>query len=189
MQRRKVTNTNIDLILLALAATLRLAEAHYRTLFGQRKTGSKWGASVPRGPDWFLKRFWVEVPAVDLPTGAALPICRYFRTVDMDVLDGALESVAVLNELPEHLQKLVQLVKSPHGYDLVMPAGTALPQKPACEAWLVLGPAGKNDETLIVWTAFPGRLAGGFDPDVTGFDGRIESVDFTRPYAVKVLAK
>lgn len=173
-------------ILEALHATERLLPDHAKTLLGQRPRGSQWGPdNCPRFLTWYtIVVEWEEVPHDKLPPASWLSFCRYFRTVSPFILRGAVERVAILNELPAELQAQVSLVKSAHGYDLVLPAGTVLSEKPAEEAWVILGPASKEDPTLIVWTTFPGRLAAGLDP---GFDGQIASVDFSKPYAVKVL--
>lgn len=153
---------------------------HTSGLFRQRPAGSQWGRYVPPNPDAWAALAWREVPHDQLPPRAANPTCRYFKTNDPALLDGAVEHVGLSTDIP---RGQVFSSRGPHGWQLV--TATELPRRCATEAWLVLGPAGR-DAGLIPWTAFPGRMAAAPPPD---WDGDLSKLNLEEvPYGVKYVS-
>lgn len=153
---------------------------HYKTFFRQRPAGSQWGV-IPPSPNAWAHLDWVEVPASELPAGTTLPGCRYLRSTLPLLIRDAVEQIGLSTEIPH--DKIFLVKGGSHGPYLA--TLEELPKKPATEAWLVLGPAGKEDSTLVPWTAFPGRMAATIPPTTES----IEQVDLNLPYAVKHVSK
>ncbi len=162
----------------AFAYCQKVNPKHYETLIKQRPAGSQWGRLIPWSPDtWSVLGWWEAHPDADLPPGTYNPACRYFISEHLLLVDGAVEHVARSTSFKPADLRLAQGV---HGPELI--TTTPLPQFPAHKAWLILGPASKEDSTLVPWTAFPGEMAAPVPPGTTD----IAQLDTARvPYAVK----
>lgn len=162
---------------------LKVMPSHVqRTFYRQRSYGSQWGRHIPASVyAWAAGLVWREMPADQLPPGTAKPECRYFKTNDCGLLDGAVEHVGLSTELP---RGKVFSVRDGHGWALA--TTQELPKRSATEAWLVLGPAFPDDKTLVPYTAFPGRMAAAVPAD---WDGDLAKLDLeTVPYGVKYVS-
>jgi hypothetical protein len=129
--------------------------------------GSQWGNWIPRTKADYTdpKNGFEMVAPEQLPAGCYIPGCLYFRTTAPHVLQGAVEQVAALTELPPHLREKVRMEMGPHGPVLLV--DEYLPIRPAKEAWLILGPLSREQrDTMIPWTAHPGRLVAGIDSEI-----------------------
>lgn len=158
---------------------LQVNAEHVLGFYRQRPAGSQWGRHIPSSVlAWSCGVDWREVPHDQLPTGAGKSFCRYFKTNDPALLDGAVEHVALSTQIP---RGEIQSTQGEHGWQLV--TRLPVPKASATEAWLVLGPAGPKDPELIPWTAFPGRMAAAPPP---GWDGDLSKLDLEEtPYGVK----
>jgi hypothetical protein len=137
------------------------------TMYGQRTSGSQWGNWIPRTKADYTdpKNGFELVPKEQLPEGCSIPGCLYFRTTAPHVLQGAVEQVAALTELPQHLREKVRMEMGPHGPELRV--DEYLPVRPANEAWLILGPLSRDQPNMMIpWTAYPGRLMAGIDTEI-----------------------
>lgn len=159
----------------------RVNAHHYKTFFRQRPAGSQWGV-VPPSPDAWAVLDWVEVDPATLPAGTTLPGCRYFRSTLPLLICDAVEQIGLSCELD---RSKIFLVPGTDSHGPYLATTQEIPKKPATEAWLVMGPASKEDSTFVPWTAFPGRMAATI-PATTRL---IEELDLSRPYAVKYISK
>lgn len=176
-------NTNYELAGLindAFKYLERVNPKHHATFFRQRPFGSQWGLIPPTKEAWAVCG-WEEVPADQLPAGTALPVCKYYRTRLPLLLVDAVEHVALAPAFDR--TKIFLVPGGSHGPYLA--TTEELPKLPATEAWLILGPASKDDGTLVPWTAFPGQMAATIPAHVE----KIEDLDLTKPYAVKYVSK
>lgn len=158
----------------------RVNPNHVAGFYKQRPNGSQWG-TVPPSPSSWAVLGWEEVDYDAMPPGTALAGCRYFRSTHPILIDGSVEHVGLSSELDR--ERVFLVTGGPHGPYLA--TTQELPQKPATEAWLILGPAGGGDMNYVPWTAFPGRMAAAIPPTTE----KIEELDLTRPYAVKYISK
>lgn len=161
---------------------LMVNEKHVRGFYTQRPHGSQWGRHIPGSVSaWAAGVAWRRVPHDQLPPGTANPACQYFKTNDPALLNGAVEHVALSTMLD---RSLIHAGAGPHGRYLY--TTQELPKCSATEAWLILGPAAKDDPKLIPWTAFPGRMAAAPPPD---WDGDLQKLDLENvPYGVRYIS-
>jgi hypothetical protein len=140
---------------------------------------------VPKTPEAWAALDWEEVDPKTLPPGTTLPGCRYLRTTHPLLLQDAVDWVGLSTDMdPEKIFFIPAVPSDTHGPSL----GTSEPiqPKPATEAWLILGPASKDDGTLVPWTAFPGRMAAPVPMTATSK----ERLDLKgTPFAVKYYSK
>lgn len=163
--------------------SLKVMPTHVQhTFYRQRRGGSQWGRHIPTSVHaWAEAIAWREVPHDQLPPGTAKPECRYFKTNDCGLLDGAVEHVGLSTDVP---RGKIFSVNGAHGWGLM--TTQELPKQCATEAWLILGPAFPDDKTLVPYTAFPGRMAAAPPAD---WDGDLAKLDLeTVPYGVKYVS-
>ena len=125
-----------------------------------RPTGSQWGQRLNHWTE-IARLPWERLPVTDRITGLHLPQCIYCHHVRLPsdpiaLHPNATENIKLLSEFDSF--NSIKIQKVAHGLELV--SDEVQPHKTE-EAWLIIGPQKDNDyPPEIVWTAYPGRIAG-----------------------------
>lgn len=159
---------------------------HLATLLGERTMGSKWGREMTR--DLLVSLPWEQVPS-EGPN--MLPFCQYFRLgaeAMGEHFPGSSQRCEPSSKLP---RESIRVVEATHDdardgsgirvHDLV---SDQVKERSCSEAWLIVGPASKEDQTPVVWTLFPGELFGRLPPE---WDGDLDKLDLSSDLPVKGL--
>jgi len=172
----------------------KLLKEHFATLMGERPSGSKWGGRMTQKilTHWIAKGN--KVPPDRLGERAA-PGCEYiyidaemlqkfFRKAECDIIrSDCFDREHVKVGLGDHGKELVYGKEAIEGNWRIRRADP----RGAYSAWVILGdisshlPESKGPVTGI-YTLYPGPLTPALPKD---WDGRVESLDLRKGYAVK----
>jgi hypothetical protein len=179
------------LVAWAFAMTRILNPNHYNSLLGERPSGSQWGFDIKL--EDYLSLAWHEVSY--LHQDVLVPGCIYLKASARPFLDDLnkelpTQRIELLSDLSlKFIAASVKVQEGAHGLELV---SDQIEEQEVEEVSMILGkaevqegsPASMQpiDETLMVWTAYPGRITCPLPQD---WDGKLESLDTTKPYAIK----
>ncbi len=144
--------TDRALVDIFLDNTQRLIPDHFKTLLGERPSGSQWG-DAGMTENVLRSLYWVEVMASDLGS-AAQPRCRYFMANIGEQFPNATAGATSIDQLFDDQLEHVRLVKGPHGLGLVLPGGDFVGTDLVAMAYLIVG---DHEGHPVVFTVHPGK--------------------------------
>lgn len=159
--------------------TKRYYPHHFKTLLGERESGSKWGRKFTE-EDFHLN--W-EDRTFEVPEGVKVDGCLYFRLNGKDLEENFPKATvcAVPTMELDSLERIHLGIRAgEHGAELVIPESKlrkTFLKNLASEAWVVVGP---EENHMVVFTAHPGPLLKPLPADT------LRDI-FQRPYAVKIV--
>ncbi len=181
-----ITSTAVKIIGL-MKSTKDANKEHFETLIGEREKGSKWGfdmsiealASLP----------WQAFPEERKVPGLHLEFCDYYFLNTSDTEKHLPFSEQHMEPSNQTDALAIEVVRAKHT-DAVDGQGVRFHElvskrvkKRSCRtAWLIVGPTSKEDDTKIIWTAYPGELT---PPLPNDWGGDSKKLDLTIGYAVK----
>lgn len=157
---------------------------HFYSLMGERPAGSQWGGKMTQD----ILLHWImegkRVPLWELDASLTASGCAYIRIIPA-LLRKTFPN-AEANVIPSHcVRGQIDVRDGAHGKELVCREWhrSAFINSDDNQAWIILGPLGKEDNKEIgIHTLFPGPLTPPLPKD---WDGDIKSLDLRKGYAVK----
>jgi hypothetical protein len=143
------------------------AHGHAQTLLGQRSAGSYWAERhIPHDFDDLEQMLHDTKPFLG-EGDMFIPDCLYFKGEYTTAGTVGFITKAQLRSSEE-----VIVANGDHGLELRVRTKKALRRKAVRtkEFWFIVGPAGKEDNSLIIWTCYPGPLTARIPEDFyTGY--------------------
>lgn len=136
--------------------TRLIAPEHFKTLLGERTSGSKWGKEITEDDLYRFAERSVEVTGeVDL--SVIEDECRYFRFELADICPGALQNFVFAKDI-----EYCYVQEGAHGPELVSDEVKYLP---VSYGHFITGPSLDDASKQIIYTVYPGELSPQPDPD------------------------